>query len=395
MSLRILLADESATIKKVIQLTLQDFAVEIKSVTVGIDVLQVARVFQPNIIFCDILLAKRNGYEVCSDIKSDALTKKIPVVLMWSSFMEFDDQKAKTVGVDRKLEKPFDAETLRSLVKELVPELNSNVISNFLSFPKLPEFDEPKALKNPNSDLPAIPVLKGKDAIPQIPATDFEEPEDFQQVPLPQKSPAASKTARNANTPNSEQWVRKELKADLTKFKIELPSDNMESFEPEEYGSDLTLASIALSSEHEEIPSVPFSAPIAPKQRIPQQTVSSTFMTEDEPTGDTKFSMTSLARQMGQNTNVTSTSQNRNDTNVASNIGLGQVSSGTKTEAKKRPSDANKLDLSGFDPQHLESILREQVREVLETIAWKVIPDVAERIIREEVQKLLKESERL
>ncbi len=394
MSLRILLADESATIKKVIQLTLQDFAVEIKSVTVGIDVLQVARVFQPNIIFCDILLAKRNGYEVCSDIKSDSLTKKIPVVLMWSSFMEFDDQKAKTVGVDRKLEKPFDAETLRSLVKDLVPELNSNVISNFLSFPKLPDFDDAKA-KLPTMELPSIPVLKGKDAIPQIPAADFEEPEDFQQVPLPQKQPTATKTARTSNSPNPEQWVRKELKADLTKFKIELPSDNLESFEPEEYGSDLTLASIALSSEQEEIPNVPFNAPIAPKQRIPQQTVSSTFMTEDEPAGDTKFSMTSLARQMGQNTNVTSTSQNRTNTNVASNIGLGQVSTGTKTEAKNNPSGATKLDVSGFDPQHLESILREQVREVLETIAWKVIPDVAERIIREEVQKLLKESERL
>lgn len=395
MSLRILLADESATIKKVIQLTLQDFAVEIKSVTVGIDVLQVARVFQPNIIFCDILLAKRNGYEVCADIKSESLTKKIPVVLMWSSFMEFDDQKAKAVGVDRKLEKPFDAETLRSLVKELVPELNTNVISNFLSFPKLPDFDDPKAAKLPNSDLPSIPVLKGKDAIPRIPATDFEEPEDFQQVPLPQKAPAAIKSTGNGNSPNPEQWVRKELKADLTKFKIDLPSDNLESFEPEEYGSDLTLASIALSSEQEEVPNVPFSAPIAPKQRVPQHTVSSTFMTENEPTADTKFSMTGLARQMGQNTNVTSTAQNRNDTNVASNIGLGQISSGTKSEPKRNPSGASKLDVSGFDPQHLESILREQVREVLETIAWKVIPDVAERIIREEVQKLLKESERL
>ena len=78
MALRVLLADESTTIKKVVQLTLQDFDVDVRSVSVGLDVLSVTKTFKPDLIFADVLLAKRSGYEVCHDLKSDPETQKIP-----------------------------------------------------------------------------------------------------------------------------------------------------------------------------------------------------------------------------------------------------------------------------------------------------------------------------
>ena len=95
MSLRVLLADESSTIKKVMQLALQDYGVDVKSVPIGIDVHQVCKAFQPDIIFVDILLAKKNGYEVSAELKSDPLLRKIPVIMMWSGFMELDEDKAR------------------------------------------------------------------------------------------------------------------------------------------------------------------------------------------------------------------------------------------------------------------------------------------------------------
>ena len=142
MSLRVLLADESSTIKRVMQLALQDFAVDVKAVPVGIDVIQVARSFKPDIIFADILLAKKNGYEVSADVKADAGLKQTPVVLMWSGFMELDEAKAKACKADQRIEKPFDAETLRNIVRELVPPTQDNVISNYLTFPEMPAIDE-------------------------------------------------------------------------------------------------------------------------------------------------------------------------------------------------------------------------------------------------------------
>lgn len=135
MALRVLLADESVTIKKVIQLALQDFAVEVKAVPVGLDVLEVSKSFQPDLVFADILLQKRSGYEVCADLKKEASTAAIPVVLMWSSFMELDQRQVDACGADGRLEKPFEVEALRKLVLELVPRTRSQRMAKFLEYP--------------------------------------------------------------------------------------------------------------------------------------------------------------------------------------------------------------------------------------------------------------------
>lgn len=135
MALRVLLADESTTIKKVMQLALQDFAVEVKAVHVGLDVVEVARQFQPDIIFADVLLQKKNGYEVCGELKRDPGLKTIPVVLMWSSFMDLDESLAQDCGADRRLEKPFDIENLRQVLLELVPKTHTQRLAHFLKFP--------------------------------------------------------------------------------------------------------------------------------------------------------------------------------------------------------------------------------------------------------------------
>ena len=83
----------------------------------------------------DVLLAKKSGYEVCAEIKADPQLAKLPVVLIWSSFMDVDEKKAVASGATRRLEKPFDAETLRGLIRELVPVTGSNAITYSTNVP--------------------------------------------------------------------------------------------------------------------------------------------------------------------------------------------------------------------------------------------------------------------
>tara|TARA_Y100001958_G_C21224273_1_gene549624 strand:+ start:244 stop:1245 length:1002 start_codon:yes stop_codon:yes gene_type:complete len=135
MALRVLLADESSTIKKVFQLALQDYGVEVTPVALGIDVHAVSLDFQPDIIFADILLQKKNGYEVCSEMKADDQLKSIPVVLMWSGFMELDQDKFEACEADGQLEKPFDVNQLRKVVQDLVPKTKTQNLSEYLEFP--------------------------------------------------------------------------------------------------------------------------------------------------------------------------------------------------------------------------------------------------------------------
>ncbi len=136
MSLRVLLADESASIRKVFQLGLQDFGAEVKSVHNGLDVIQVAESFRPHIIFADILLQKKNGYEVSEELREHSELQSTPLVLMWSSFMELDHKRFKSCGAQGELEKPFEVESMRSLIRDLVEYTQGQKIADFLSFPK-------------------------------------------------------------------------------------------------------------------------------------------------------------------------------------------------------------------------------------------------------------------
>ena len=192
MALRVLLADESTTIKKVMQLALQDFAVEVKAVHVGVDVVAVARQFQPDIIFADVLLQKKNGYEVCTDLKQDAELRSIPVVLMWSSFMDLDEALAANCGADRRLEKPFDIENLRQLLLELVPKTHTQRLAHFLKFPA--SFSDPMRKEEsakqsaPPPKVSAAPPITAPAPAPATPPPQRQVPRLREQL-APQAAP--------------------------------------------------------------------------------------------------------------------------------------------------------------------------------------------------------------
>ena len=164
MSLRVLLADESASIKKVFQLGLQDFAADVKTVQSGVDVLEVAENFKPDIIFADILLQKKNGYEICKELKKHAELKTVPVVLMWSSFMELDPQKYKDSQAEGEMEKPFEVDAMRSHIRNLVERTKQQQLSSFLEFPNaikedfVQEFKEKEKTFSPPPAPPEAPV---------------------------------------------------------------------------------------------------------------------------------------------------------------------------------------------------------------------------------------------
>jgi CheY-like chemotaxis protein len=102
----------------------------------GLDVVEVAQSYQPDIVFADILLQKKNGYEVCEEIKAHPDLRSTPVVLMWSSFMELDQKRYQSSGAQGELEKPFDVESMRHLIRELVQTTREQKIASYISFPQ-------------------------------------------------------------------------------------------------------------------------------------------------------------------------------------------------------------------------------------------------------------------
>ncbi|MGZ3743242.1 MAG: response regulator [Pseudobdellovibrionaceae bacterium] len=390
MALRVLLADESSTIKRVMQLALQDFGVEVKSVPVGVDVLPISKTFKPDVIFADVLLAKKNGYEVCAELKADAETKSIPVVLMWSSFMEVDEAKISGAHPDARLEKPFDAETLRQIVQTLAPKTKNNPISAYLQFPKMPEFSEtimPPSAPSLSPSSPPTPSPAGK--IPAAPPINFDqfdptatEDESIFNIPeensysgiapkdreIPTIENVPFETEKNlmpmatdedfANVPLSSSQQKDQLeedgwqRQDLKKFKIQTPL--------EKTAGPATSPQVPRSEEDD----------FAKKFVIPQD---STEAPQLEAEGEFE------------------------ELHFGEDLTPTPVAIQAKSSPKVAPKASTRPTLppgATTDAEMIERVIRDEAREVIESICWKVIPEIAERIVSEEINKILRNVEK-
>jgi CheY-like chemotaxis protein len=125
MGKKILLADDSITIQKVIELTFSDEDFEV--VTVGNGRLAVERVqeVRPDVVLCDIIMPEKDGYEVCDFIKKTPGLSQTPVLLLTGAFEPFDKDKAERVKADGFLSKPFEPQALIAKVKDLLQQAAS------------------------------------------------------------------------------------------------------------------------------------------------------------------------------------------------------------------------------------------------------------------------------
>ncbi|HEX8746451.1 MAG TPA: response regulator [Pyrinomonadaceae bacterium] len=114
---KLLLADDSVTIQKVIDLTFSDEGIEVTTVGNGEQALSKLDELQPDIVLADVFMPGRNGYEVCEHIKRDERYRHIPVMLLVGSFEPFDEAEARRVGADDYLTKPF--QSIRQLVNKV------------------------------------------------------------------------------------------------------------------------------------------------------------------------------------------------------------------------------------------------------------------------------------
>lgn len=118
MSQRLLLADDSITIQKVVELTLSEEGFDVTAVGDGEAALEAVKRVAPVVILADVFMPKMDGYELCARIKQDPALKHIPVILLAGTFENFDEVSAMRAGADDHLTKPFESAELISKVKK-------------------------------------------------------------------------------------------------------------------------------------------------------------------------------------------------------------------------------------------------------------------------------------
>jgi len=120
MSKKLLLADDSITIQKVIGITFANEDYELAIVDNGDAALEKARSLRPDLILADVFMPGKNGYELCAAIKQDPLLQRTPVLLLSGTFEPFDEEKARDAGADSWIAKPFESQALIDRVEELL-----------------------------------------------------------------------------------------------------------------------------------------------------------------------------------------------------------------------------------------------------------------------------------
>ena len=117
---KLLLADDSVTIQRVIELTFADEDVQVVAVGNGQAAIESVERDRPDIVLADVGMPERNGYEVAAFIKGNPATANIPVVLLTGAFEPVDEARARSVGCDGVLVKPFEPQIVISRVKDLL-----------------------------------------------------------------------------------------------------------------------------------------------------------------------------------------------------------------------------------------------------------------------------------
>lgn len=119
MGIKILLADDSITIQKVIGIIFGGDDYSLTVVDNGRDALDKTREILPDVLLIDAVMPGMTGYEVCEAVRATPSLAAKPILLLTGSFEPFDENKAKSCGADDFLAKPFESQQIVTKVKAL------------------------------------------------------------------------------------------------------------------------------------------------------------------------------------------------------------------------------------------------------------------------------------
>ncbi len=387
---QLLVADDSLTIRKVIGMV---FAVEDVSITFvdnGIDAITRARELKPDCVLADVLMPGKSGYEVCEALKADPATASIRVLLLAGNFEPFDEARARGVRADDFIVKPFESQALIDKVRALVG-LPAGIPPPSRTYAPSPAAEQAPFAPRPRAPMagmPARPPLAGSGFTPAAglsrPPSSVPQPmpgpagvprpagaptplSGGPAVPRPSTFPAAPRplggtmpTAPGVARPAPQPYVPA---APRTGFSP-LTSPGL----PRPPGASLpTQSNPAVARPPAPQPYVPAAAPRAPAplpSLQPRARESFALGTTPGVPGPAAAALTGSVEEM--------------------TLDVGLVDAPTPLVA---PPAADGGEAA------LRAALRNASQEVIERIAWEVVPQLAETIVKEYVERTMRERE--
>jgi twitching motility two-component system response regulator PilG len=115
---KVLVIDDSNTIRRSAEIFLKQGGHEVMLAEDGFDALAKVSDYQPDLIFCDILMPRLDGYQTCAIIKRNPKFSGVPIVMLSSKDGVFDKARGRMVGAQDYLTKPFTKDQLLQAIQQ-------------------------------------------------------------------------------------------------------------------------------------------------------------------------------------------------------------------------------------------------------------------------------------
>ena len=311
MSIKILLADDSITIQKVVGIIFGGEDYTLTVVDNGKAAVEKARELNPDVLLIDALMPGMSGYEVCEAVRAIPALATKPILLLTGSFEPFDETKAKSCGADDFLAKPFESQQIVTKVKELfdlgATRTGTATLSDAeVAAPGFAEFEVEPAADFLAEEPAATNDIWGaftapEETVVEVPSDTPESAVDediFAMITENTEAPAAP--AEIAEPPASEstgsQWIPVEEETFEFKDESDVESPQTVITEPELVVEDETFAMdippleepaaavSAINIPEAPVPAEPATTPVQPisPEVVPVTTAAPAAMTEDQ-----------------------------------------------------------------------------------------------------------------
>jgi DNA-binding response OmpR family regulator len=188
MSKTLLLADDSVTIQRVVELTFAHEDVRVVSIGDGDRVMQWLDADRPDLVLVDVAIPEVDGYAIAEHVKTTKRLKGVPVLLMAGAFEPVDEARSRRIGCDGVIVKPFEPQQLVDRVKEL---LSSNGHGRGHEEKAAPDLPHPDRRKQPPTPEGLRKVMTMPAGGPSIEELQRESRMKTTELP-PAEAPAAS-----------------------------------------------------------------------------------------------------------------------------------------------------------------------------------------------------------
>ena len=376
---KLLLADDSATIQKVIDLTFADEGVQVVSVGSGQDAIDRLLEVKPDVVLADVFMPSPNGYEVCEYVKTHEQLKHIPVMLLVGSFEPFDEAEARRVGADDILTKPFQS------IRRLIDRVGALVSG------QPPAEKERPTLELPHVDMPAEEERLGTHEL-EVTTADTQRLDEEQlpklQGKVQQPVSAMESLPREENMERRATDVRQDSQADQSDVLLDLgdietvnEADDDFVLELDDDLSDAGAPAYAASAVSE-----------------PKSSYESAAAYEATPAYEPAASYESTpARPFvePQVTEAPSTYQSEIHDSFADTQDVSYAVMEPEPEAESVSSAvksaSSSIAVGELSPAMIDAIARRAVElmsdKVIREIAWEVVPDLAELLIKKQLEE--------